>query len=142
MPKLKLDNNFINKLNSLHRQKISSSTALLPVDKINKIKKVVESDSSSISSSPSSPLSEINFKQLQRNNQKFRKLCLGVKELNDVNLMWESFDDSIKKIVLNEIIEKYYFYKNWNFLSLIIAFFFGILFTFFTIIIIIIIKLL
>ena len=136
MPKLKLDNNFINKLNSIHRQKLGKPDKIIkkkPRFKINK-----QETKKEIPTSPSPCLEHLitsPIPLITDENLKFRKLVM--RELNDVNLMWESFDDNIKKIVLNEIIEKYYFYKNWK-LNMK-SFFLGILFTF---VIIIVVKLL
>ena len=138
MPKLNLDNEFINKLNSIHRAKLGKSVGSKVKLKEKKPLKFPDPlKNPSRSSVPLSTLQESSPEALSPkiNKLKFRKLVL--KDMSDIDLMWESFDESIKKIVINEIIEKYYFYRNWKLNSK--SFFLGVLFTF---VIIVLVKLL
>lgn len=124
MPKLNLENDFIDKLNALNRQKLGNrDKSKIQVKKPLKFPDPIKRASLPKLLTSSSPKTE----QL-----KFRKLVL--KDMSDTDLMWESFDDNIKKIVINEIIEKYYFYKNWKLNSK--SFFLGVLFTFVIIILV------
>lgn len=134
MPKLELNNNFVNKLNSIMKKKlthklpkVSQSTSALR--KPRPFPSPISSSPSPISSSP--PIQESPIPQSSkssRNNSEiiFKKVLLN--DMSDIGLMWESFDDSIKKIVINEIVEKYYFYKHWKLNTN--SFVLGILFTF------------
>ena len=137
MPKLNLDNEFIDRLNSLNREKLGKP-AVVKSKKPSKFPDPLKKSRPKISSPisrESSPEPKSEPKSPKINKLKFRKLVL--KDMSDIDLMWESFDESIKKIVINEIIEKYYFYRNWKLNSK--SFFLGVLFTF---VIIVLVKLL
>lgn len=128
MPKLNLDKNFINKLNALNNQKLGKSKPPKKISKISRSKTLssIPRELPSLSELSSSPELILPSPPLIKKDEKFKQFVL--KDVTEINLMWESFDDSIKKIVINEIIEKYYFYKNWR-LNLK-SFFLGILFSF------------
>ena len=135
--KLNLNNNFVNKLNAIMKQKLnrnskkSKSTSYLKKSTTSYLTKSTISPPALPKIMPfpdislDSKLSPESSTQ-DSNEIIFKKVIL--KEMTDIGLMWESFDDSIKKIVINEIIEKYYFYKNWKLNT--ISFFLGILCTF------------
>ena len=82
---------------------------------------------STISSSSNNNPSLIILEQLNNKISGLERLM--VDNIRDTDAMWNSFDDNIKKIVLTEIIDKYYMYKVWkiNSSSFILGFLFAII---------------
>ena len=137
MPKLNLDKNFINKLNSINRDKIKPD---LPKSKSTSKFKINQDNTPFMPENPyfkkEKKDNEIEKKEIEENNLKreyfqtniknndIKLKRLVLKNITDTEMMWDSFDNSVKKIVLSEIIEKYYLYKIWkiNTISFIIGF--------------------
>ena len=140
MPKLNIDKSFINKLNSINRERLNPNKKIEKKESKFKITddKTPFMPSNPFLSNPQKPLSpqpqahpEIHINQtptlLPNINDKTKNLLLKrlvLENITETGMMWDSFDDSIKKIVLSEIIEKYYLYKVWkiNTVSFIIGF--------------------
>ena len=144
MPKLNLDKSFIKKLNDINRNKSISKIKLtqkpnIPSPKFKRVKKYKKQKkqinkekeiSEEEISDTIQPNTNSAIQPTQPNtNSAIQLKRLVVENISDVGMMWDSFDDNIKKIVLNEIIEKYYFYKNWK--LNIVSFVFGFIFAFF-----------
>lgn len=130
MPKLNLDKSFVNKLNSINRGKSKSN--LKPEVKTKSKFKISDDTTPFFSNNPlikkkSEKNPPIVESYQDYTNKIFPKLVL--ENMSEIGIMWESFDDSIKKIVLSEIIEKYYLYKRWKFnsVSFISGFLFAVL---------------
>ena len=136
--KLKIDNNFKEKLNLINKTKIYPTSKSESIIKPKLKFKVTQDNTPFISTHPK--LSINKDKKLDKTIVKsdipdikeikpkeFKKLVL--KEVNESSMMWDSFDDSIKKIILSEIVEKYYLYKKWKFnsVSFLFGFFFALL---------------
>jgi hypothetical protein len=125
--KLELDKNFKNKLSSLIKTRTSN------LKKTEEKKKPQSKFTISDDNTQFIPELPNFFKKekedIIKSNEKEIKFTKLMREnITEIGLMWESFDDSIKKIVLSEIIEKYYLYKTWKFNSL--SFMSGFLFAF------------
>lgn len=129
MPKLKLNQDFVKKLNSINLERTNSSTNLKSEEKKASKFKITEDNTPFIPTIPKISKKNPIFNKKDI-DMKFPKLVL--EHISEIGLMWESFDDSIKKIVLSEIIEKYYLYKTWKFnsLSFISGFLFALLIVF------------
>lgn len=129
MPKLNLKSDFITKLNNINKQKLIPKYKTGNNDSF-KITARSKTCSDLKIHSKKSNIKKIVEKKIKdnisKNIDKNIKKDIIIKDLNDVNLMWNSFDDSIKKIIINEIIEKFYFYKDYklNIKSFILGFFF------------------
>lgn len=139
MPKLNLDKSFIKKLNDINRNKSISKIKLtkktnIPSPKFKRVKKHKKQKKQIKQEKETSEEEISDTTQPTQLTQPITKSAIQLKRLvveniSDVGMMWDSFDDNIKKIVLNEIIEKYYFYKNWK--LNIVSFVFGFIFAFF-----------
>lgn len=130
--KLKINDSFKEKLNLINKTKINPMSKSESIIKSKpKLKFKISNDNTPFM--PTNPIYE-NQKQIKdkefkeikdkKSGTEFKKLVL--KEVGEGEMMWDSFDDSIKKIVLSEIVEKYYLYKRWKFSS--VSFLFGFFF--------------
>lgn len=130
--KLKINDSFKEKLNLINKTKINPMSKSESIIKSKpKLKFKISNDNTPFM--PTNPLYEnkkkIKDKEFEeikdkKSGTEFKKLVL--KEVGEGEMMWDSFDDSIKKIVLSEIVEKYYLYKRWKFSS--VSFLFGFFF--------------
>ena len=132
--KLNLDKKFTDKLSSIIKTKSGSNLKKLQPKKKSKFT-ISDDNTPFIPNTPNIPnVPKINTSSNQEYKEKELKFSrLMMENVTEIGLMWESFDDSIKKIVLSEIIEKFYLYKTWKFNSLafISGFLFAMLLVFF-----------
>lgn len=148
MPKLNLDKNFVNKLNNINRSKSKSDLKSDLNDKPKKSKFKISQDNSpfmptnipKIKKQPEENKENPEFKsitsQIKKNSIELKRLML--ENITDTEMMWDSFDDNIKKIILGEIIEKYYLYKVWKINS--ISFLYGFIVSLLVIFLVLLLK--
>ena len=128
MPKLNLDKDFVQRLNTINLSKSRSDlkSEIKPKPKpkfkitddttpyIPDVPKIIKKESTEPPQINKEQITELNNIDKKIEEEQIQLAKLSIHNITDTQMMWDSFDDSIKKIVLSEIIDKYYMYKIWK----------------------------